>query len=351
MCSSPVGSRADWAFRSPHGPGASRSAIAADIRLTRTGATLGTVAYMSPEQAQGKPVDARTDVWSLGVMLYEMLTGQLPFGGETEGLLVHAIIYRPAKPLCKADPAIPAEIERVVLRALEKKPEDRYRTMADFLSDLESLAEGLKPLKAGSRLFRGRVLGVRKPVFYAAAIGLIAVAAFIVFKFLIPSAQAGVLDSVAILPIINESGDAGRDYFAKGLTRELNTELYKVAAVKVAITPEEQKLLAGGRKVNPKAYDLLLKGIAFALPADGALGDDQKGDECFRKALDIDPDLAMAHAWLAFTDFGRGINQYENPKVIYPRAWEALEKVLVLDERLAMAHAVRGYLKAAMNWD
>ena len=215
--------------------------LAADFRLTRTGATLGTVAYMSPEQAQGRPVDYRTDIWSLGVMLYEMLTGELPFGGENEGSLLYSIIHRPARPLRKADPAIPAEIERVVLKALEKTPTDRYQTMADFLSDLEALAEGLKPAKAKAGLFRGRILGIRKPVFYVALAALVAAAAFVVFAVLIPSSRADVLDSVVILPIINESGDAEREYFADGLTRRLNAELYKVAAL--TVPPAESILI------------------------------------------------------------------------------------------------------------
>lgn len=410
--------------------------LASDIRMTKTGATLGTVAYMSPEQAQGKPVDSRTDVWSLGVMLYEMLTGRLPFGGETEGSLVHAIIYRPAKPLGKADPAIPAEIERVVLRALEKNPEDRYRTMADFLSDLESLAEGLKPLKAGPSLFRGRILGVRKPAFYGGVVALAAAAALLVFTFLIPSAQADVLDSIAILPLVNASGDPAQDHLAFGLTETLISELYKVgalqvrsrqavmayrnsdkppkkiaqelrvkalveasflrsgdmirltarlidpfrdrivwdetlekdateyqilerefaravvAAVKVAVTPSEQALLAGGRKVDPEAYDLLMKGIAlYWQPPNDADFDPRKSLEFVEKAIKLDPELALAYAWQAFLHINMAGDQIENPKVGYPIARKAVEKALAFEDDLAMAFVSRGWIKNDLDWN
>jgi eukaryotic-like serine/threonine-protein kinase len=405
--------------------------LASDIHLTRTGATLGTVAYMSPEQAQGKPVDHRTDIWSLGVMLYEMLTGQLPFGGETEGSLVYSIIHSTARPMRKADPAIPAEIERVVLRALEKAPADRYRTTGDFLADLEALAEGLKPLKAGPSLFRGRILGVRKPVFYGGAAALAIAAALIVFSVLIPSAHAGVLDSIAVLPVINETGDAEREYFANGLTRELITEFFKVAAltvppaesvmafkgsdkpplkiaqelrvkalvrvswsrsgsrnrliyevidpfrnkliatdtmeregedilylrsefaqavvaaVKVAVTPAEQALLAQARKVDPKAYDLYLKGYsAYRISYDirEALG-------YFDRAIEADPGLAAAHAFKGMAYWDLGINSQMPEKEAYPKARAAIERALELDENLAVAHSNMGFILAIMDWD
>jgi eukaryotic-like serine/threonine-protein kinase len=407
--------------------------LAADIRLTRTGATLGTVAYMSPEQAQGKPVDHRTDIWSLGVMLYEMLTRQLPFGGETEGSLVYSIIHSTARPLRKADPAIPAEIERVVLKALEKAPADRYRTMADFLSDLESLAEGLKPLKAGRGLFRGRILGIRKPVFYGGTALLAAAAALIIFTVLIPSAHAEVLDSIAILPVINETGDTEREYFANGLTRELITEFFKVAAltvppaesvmafkgsdkpplkiaqelrvkalvrvswsrsgsrnrliyevidpfrnkliatdtmeregedilylrsefaqavvaaVKVAVTPAEQALLAQARKVDPEAYDLLIRAIEGYRGVKTILLD--KSLEYAIKAAELDPDFALAHAWLAYFHTEAAATANMDEKSAYPKARKAIERALEIDNSLAEAFSTRAILKLFMDWD
>ena len=104
--------------------------------MTRTGTTLGTVAYMAPEQTMGKDVDARADVWSLGVVLYEMLAGQLPFKGEHDLAIAGAVVNRPPTPLASVRSGIPPAIERVVNRALEKAPEDRYQTAADFLSEL-----------------------------------------------------------------------------------------------------------------------------------------------------------------------------------------------------------------------
>jgi len=409
--------------------------LVSDIRLTRTGATMGTVAYMSPEQAQGKPVDARTDVWSLGIMLYEMLTGELPFGGENEGSLIHAIIYRPARPLRKADPAIPAEIERVVLKALEKNPADRYQTMADFLADLEALAEGLKPLKAKAGLLRGRVLGIRKPVFLAASAAVLITAVLGLLALLSGPGRAEVFDSVAILPIINETGDTNKDYFANSLTRQLNAELYKVAAltvppaesimtfkgtdkppkkiaeelgvravvqvswlqvgskhrliytlsdpyrnkviaadtleregedilflqsefaravvaaVKVAVTPTEQTLLAGGRKVNPEAYSLLMRGIEGYRSGDEQPLSIEQSYELASKAVEIDPDFALAHAWVAYFSAELIGGMEQNEKTVFPRAWAAVEKSIEIDNSLAEAHSTRGVLRIIGHWD
>jgi Tol biopolymer transport system component len=104
--------------------------------MTRTGTALGTVSYMSPEQATGGAVDARTDLWALGVVLHEMITAQLPFRGEHPVSQAHAIAHTPAPQLSSLRSGIPMDLERVVTRALAKSPEDRYQTAADFLSEL-----------------------------------------------------------------------------------------------------------------------------------------------------------------------------------------------------------------------
>jgi dienelactone hydrolase len=106
-------------------------------RLTKSGTTLGTVAYMSPEQALGKEVDQRSDIWSLGVILYEMLTGKLPFKGEYDQAMLYAVINEEPELLSKMRSDIPDELKRIVRRVLEKSPEKRYQTADDFLKELQ----------------------------------------------------------------------------------------------------------------------------------------------------------------------------------------------------------------------
>ncbi|MDW7761389.1 MAG: protein kinase [Acidobacteriota bacterium] len=195
--------------------------------LTRTQTTLGTVAYMSPEQARGDELDPRTDIWSLGIVLCEMLTGEPPFKGDHDQTVIHAILHKEPKPPSQIKDGLPVGMDGIVLRALAKRTGDRYQTMEEFQGDVEAVAEGLKPLRA--RPVR-RIFGIR-----AAHVGSAAAA---VLAILIGVNVGGVRDRIlgrtaplapalrlAVLPFVNIAGDAEQDYLSDGLTQEMISQL------------------------------------------------------------------------------------------------------------------------------
>lgn len=113
-------------------------------KLTMTGMTMGTTAYMSPEQLRGETVDHRTDIWSLGVLIYEMLTGQLPFKGDCEQAVMYSILNEEPEPMTGLRTGVPMEMERIVNKALVKNRNERYQHMADMLVNLKSVRKELE---------------------------------------------------------------------------------------------------------------------------------------------------------------------------------------------------------------
>jgi serine/threonine protein kinase/tetratricopeptide (TPR) repeat protein len=214
--------------------------LAGQVRMTKEGTTVGTVAYMSPEQAKGEPVDQRTDIWSLGVVLYEMVSGRLPFKGDYEQSLIHSILNTDPEPLGKIRKDLPKGLESIVLKALEKDPKARYQGMGEVLEDLKAISEGLKPLRAKTSLFRGKVFGIRKIYAYA---GLAILASIIVLLIalnvgrlrerMLGRTSAPRITSLAVLPVKNYSGDPSQEFLADGMTDDLIAGLGQIKALSV----------------------------------------------------------------------------------------------------------------------
>jgi eukaryotic-like serine/threonine-protein kinase len=236
---------------------------------TNPGVVMGTVAYMSPEQARGLSVDARTDIWSLGVVLYEMATGRVPFEGETATDVILSVVEREPPPLAQYSREVPAELERIVNKALRKNRDERYQTVKDLSLDLKSLKQelevarldrSLEPFASGqdaAKKSSGRaavattsdklkfvehptssaeyivseIKSHKRSVVLALAILVIAVAAAVYFFYFAKGGET--IDSVAVMPFVNVSGDPNTEYLSDGLSDSIINSLSQLPNLKV----------------------------------------------------------------------------------------------------------------------
>jgi serine/threonine protein kinase/Tfp pilus assembly protein PilF len=208
--------------------------------LTSPGSTLGTVAYMSPEQVRAKELDARTDLFSFGVVLYEMATGALPFSGESTGVIFDGIMNRAPASALRLNPALPAAFEHVLEKSLEKDRGLRYQSAAEMRSDLKRIQRGADSGRtpSGDTQPQARPRSKRGIVLAGAAVLvlLFAIGAVAWYEKHSPaqSGAAAAKPSVAVLPLQNLSAEPDSAYFSDGMTDEITTKLSKIQAIDVA---------------------------------------------------------------------------------------------------------------------
>ncbi|NIO29785.1 MAG: protein kinase [Candidatus Latescibacteria bacterium] len=372
--------------------------LAGQIRITKTGMTVGTVAYMSPEQAQGVEVDRRTDIWALGVMLYEMLTGQLPFKGEHEQAVVYRIINEEPETVTGLRGSVPMALERIVSKAIAKDLNERYQNSIEILIALRSLSKELE-----SGVLKGQ------------------------------NSKTKVVPSIAVLPFVDMSPQKDHEYFCEGIAEELINALthlqdlhvvartsafsfkdksldvreigkklnvehvlegsVRKAGDKVRITAQLVNVVDGyqlwsekydrdmedifaiqeeisltiadnlkvklwrGEKTailkrytdNLEAYNLYLKGIYFSRMYTAERF--REAIEYFERALDKDPNYALAYYGLAEVFYTMSYWGNVAPNKAYPTAKAYVKKALELDDTLGDAHAALGLVYAFYDWN
>ena len=199
--------------------------------VTQVGTIMGTPAYMSPEQAEGKPADARSDIFSFGAVLYEMLAGQRAFTGGSSAATIGAIVHKNPEPL-----DAPSALEAIVRKCLSKSPEGRFQTATDLRQALE--AASTRGISASKR----RALSIALTI----AVSLLVIGAAAIF-FYRKGSRTGI-DSIAVLPLENRSNDTDADYISDGVTESINNSLARLPSL--TVTPHSVALHYKGKAMD-----------------------------------------------------------------------------------------------------
>ncbi|MEX2117623.1 MAG: protein kinase [Bacteroidota bacterium] len=198
------------------------------LKLTRTSSTVGTLAYMAPEQIQGGEVDSRSDIFSFGVVLYEMLTGHFPFRGEHEAAQMYSILNEEPESVQRYVPEVSFELLHILKRALEKNPNERYQSLADVLIDLRRLKKDSSKVSRGGVATQPAHRGTQRSVVLGGFLLLLVASAVLVFV-----KKEETIDTLAILPFVNEGLDANMEYFSDGLSESVIRSLSSISDLSI----------------------------------------------------------------------------------------------------------------------
>jgi serine/threonine-protein kinase len=395
----------DFGLASLRGP-VSDEATTASLgpAVSAPGTILGTVGYMSPEQVRGEEVDHRSDIFSLGCVFYEMLTGRRPFQRDTSVETMTAILREEPPSLNEAGVEVGDEMEKALSRCLEKEPGNRFQSASDLASDLKSIPTDQ---------------AIRRPDSQE--------------KIEAPSSEESP-NSIAILPLRNLTGDSEQAYFVDGLHEELISTFARISAfdkviartsvlgfrdaatpireiggqlgvalvlegsvrrsgntvratlqlmdadsedhlwvnsferdltdilalqsdvaravaeeIELALTPREESRLARAPQVDPETYEAYLKGIYHTYKLTPPELD--AGQHYFERALELDPDYALAHAGISFVWTARQQMGLLIPSEATPRAKAAAQRALELDDTLPEVHFMWAAIKTWNDWD
>ena len=200
--------------------------------LTSPGTTLGTVAYMSPEQVRGKELDPRTDLFSFGAVLYEMCTGTLPFRGDTSALIFNEILERPPASAVRINPGVPPKLDEIICKCLEKDRHLRYQHASEIRTDLQRLKRDTESGRAGVGL-EASSRWFRKSTLIGAVTFLLVIAIMAVVVLYFGSSGRSQINSVAVLPFSNASDDPNAEYLSDGITEGVIDRLSGLPNLKV----------------------------------------------------------------------------------------------------------------------
>jgi len=205
--------------------------LSGQTKLTKTGTTVGTAAYMSPEQARGEEVDHRTDIWSLGVILYEMLTGNLPFRGDYEQAVIYSILNENPASIRKLSPGLSEEVENILFKLLEKKREDRHQHCKEIITDLQAILKKPQPIVTETKQNKEKYLK-RNRKFLLYGLPLLAILLILIWTIFVFN-QNHQLDSIAILPFQNSSQDPNLEFLSEEIPANIINSLSRLPNLRV----------------------------------------------------------------------------------------------------------------------